>query len=95
MRGMEYEITDDTEPQVNLPFSFQPLPNCDQWMYEGQYTVQVVLLLLALICVPLMLFPKPFIMRSQHRARAMQQQMVNNTTATVEENVGISMCVCV
>lgn len=63
-----------------------PLPNCDQWMYEGQYTVQVVLLLLALICVPLMLFPKPFIMRSQHRARAMQQQMVNNTTATVEEN---------
>ncbi|CAA6656404.1 unnamed protein product [Spirodela intermedia] len=35
----------------------------------GQKTLQLVLILLALISVPWMLFPKPFLMKRQHEAR--------------------------
>ncbi|XP_050366507.1 V-type proton ATPase subunit a3 [Argentina anserina] len=38
-------------------------------LFSGQKTVQLVLLGLALVAVPWMLFPKPFLMMKQHEAR--------------------------
>ena len=37
--------------------------------YPGQQGVQTFLLILALLCVPLMLFPKPFILKRQHQGK--------------------------
>ncbi|PON77412.1 ATPase, V0 complex, subunit 116kDa [Trema orientale] len=38
-------------------------------LFPGQKTVQIVLLLLALVAVPWMLLPKPFLLKKQHEAR--------------------------
>ncbi|KAJ7978504.1 V-type proton ATPase subunit a [Quillaja saponaria] len=38
-------------------------------LFAGQRTVQLVLLLLALVAVPWMLLPKPFLLKKQHQAR--------------------------
>lgn len=38
-------------------------------LFAGQKTTQMVLLLLALVSVPCMLLPKPFILKSQHQSR--------------------------
>ncbi|XP_078447915.1 V-type proton ATPase subunit a3-like [Wolffia australiana] len=38
-------------------------------LFPGQKTLQLVLLLLALVSVPWMLFPKPFLMKREHEAR--------------------------
>ncbi|KAL2927239.1 V-type proton ATPase subunit a2 [Bienertia sinuspersici] len=38
-------------------------------LFSGQKTAQMVLLLLALVSVPCMLLPKPFILKSQHQSR--------------------------
>lgn len=46
-----------------------PVADCNLWMYEGQYIVQIVLLLVSLIMVPIMLIPKPFYQRKAHRAK--------------------------
>lgn len=33
--------------------------NCDQYMYDGQKTVQTIFILVALLMIPIMLFGKP------------------------------------
>ncbi|KAA8536061.1 hypothetical protein F0562_028539 [Nyssa sinensis] len=38
-------------------------------LFVGQKTVQLVLLLLALVAIPWMLFPKPFLLKKQHQDR--------------------------
>ncbi|KAF9602237.1 hypothetical protein IFM89_025947 [Coptis chinensis] len=38
-------------------------------LFSGQKTLQIVLLLLALVAVPWMLLPKPFILKKQHQER--------------------------
>ncbi|KAK4306422.1 hypothetical protein Pmani_021752 [Petrolisthes manimaculis] len=48
--------------------------NCNQWMYNGQFTVQLVVLLVALLMVPIILIPKPFILRRAHRAKVAARQ---------------------
>lgn len=45
------------------------LPNCNQWMYSGQYEVQIALLVICVLCIPVMLIPKPFILKKQYFAR--------------------------
>eukprot|EP00210_Caulerpa_lentillifera_P002794 g2669.t1 len=41
-------------------------------LYDGQATIQVLLVLAALFAVPWMLFPKPFILRSRHKKRHLE-----------------------
>ncbi|XP_069189056.1 V-type proton ATPase 116 kDa subunit a 1 isoform X2 [Procambarus clarkii] len=62
----------------------EPPENCSLWMYKGQYTVQVVLLLLCVICVPLMLIPKPLILNSRHKAN----MRARNFQSVVESEMG-------
>ncbi|KAF1813948.1 V0/A0 complex, 116-kDa subunit of ATPase [Eremomyces bilateralis CBS 781.70] len=50
-------------------------------LYRGQGTVQVILILLAVICVPIMLFLKPFYERWEHnRARALGYRGIGEST---------------
>jgi len=44
------------------PMNFDP----EAALYPGQHGVQIFLLVIGLICVPLMLFPKPFLLRRDH-----------------------------
>lgn len=48
----------------------KPPPGCESsLLYSGQLTVQAVLVISALICVPWMLFIKPLILRSQAKSK--------------------------
>lgn len=53
----------------------------DTPLYTGQGPIQVILLLMALVCVPIMLFLKPFYLRYEHnRARAMGYRGIGENT---------------
>ena len=55
-----------------LIFMFLSPGTIEEQLYPGQGTVQVLLLLLALVQVPVMLFLKPFWLRWEHnRSRAL------------------------
>lgn len=45
-------------------------PCTENNIYAGQASIQNFLVLLALVCVPLMLLPKPLILRHRHNKRA-------------------------
>ncbi|XP_067672812.1 V-type proton ATPase 116 kDa subunit a 1-like isoform X5 [Haliotis asinina] len=46
-------------------------PNCNPQLpfYAGQQTIQTILLVAAVACVPVLLFIKPFVLRAQHNAK--------------------------
>lgn len=96
MRGLAVRDIQDTEYQEANVLSLQPPAGCDEWMYSGQYIVQVVLLLISLVCVPIMLIPKPFIMRRQHESRVRGRQMaINSGGGQVCISVRVHACACV
>ncbi|XP_037802746.1 V-type proton ATPase 116 kDa subunit a1-like isoform X1 [Penaeus monodon] len=58
-----------------------PTTPCKVFMFEGQYIFQLILLILCIICVPLMLFPKPLILKSLHNKKRIhhnQQAIAQN-----------------
>lgn len=52
-------------------FLFQVDSPCSAWLFEGQYILQGVLVIVCVLMVPIMLIPKPFILRSRHRAKVL------------------------
>eukprot|EP00891_Asterochloris_glomerata_P009677 jgi/Astpho2/9677/Aster-03937 len=57
------------------PTTGQDIRGCpENKMYAGQGAVQVLLLLVALVAVPWMLIPKPYILKKRHEARQSQLQ---------------------
>ncbi|KAF2468636.1 V0/A0 complex, 116-kDa subunit of ATPase [Lindgomyces ingoldianus] len=57
------------------------LEDPEQPLYKGQAKIQVILLLLAVICVPILLFLKPFYLRYEHnKARAMGYRGIGENT---------------
>lgn len=45
-----------------------PLPGCNEFMFDGQRTIQIVLLAISVVCIPWMLLAKPlYIMRTKNK----------------------------
>ena len=54
----------------------KPLPGCDTvYMFNGQKEIQYVLLIASVLCVPIMLLVKPFVMRNRNK----KVQVMGNT----------------
>ena len=80
---------DWTQPDVGNPpsllnmliYMFLQPGHVEDAFYSGQATVQTILLLMALVCVPIMLFLKPFYLRWEHnQARAKGYRGIGETS---------------
>lgn len=67
------------EPNAELPCSSQTI------FYENQKTIQTTLLLAGLLCVPIMLCVKPFVLRSQNKSKqlALEKRKTRLGTASI------------
>lgn len=72
---------------IGMFMNFGNLPN-DMTMFRGQNEVQVTLVLLALIAVPWMLFPKPLIMRAQHLRNKDYERLSDREDESADESHG-------
>lgn len=67
-----------------------PLDGCNEFMFEGQKTIQTVFITIALICIPWMLLGKPlYIMCSKKGNHEVSQTITYNFNAMLEIYVHI------
>lgn len=50
-------------------FKYTKEGNCEPFMFSGQETLQKVFVCIALLCVPWMLFIKPFVLKKEHEKK--------------------------
>ncbi|CAG5052623.1 unnamed protein product [Parnassius apollo] len=56
-------------------------PQCDQVMFAGQLGFQKLFVIVALLCVPIMLFGKPYYIMRERKQRAQSQPLANTEAA--------------
>lgn len=75
---------------INMPLKFgspgegpdgTPMP-----LYEGQQSLQVTLLVIAFICIPWILLPKPFILNNKYKSIASHKKIEPNEKAPLLKN---------
>ncbi|XP_076042466.1 V-type ATPase subunit a family protein Vha100-1 isoform X2 [Oratosquilla oratoria] len=59
---------------------------CSQYMYPYQYIIQMVMLIICVICVPIMLIPKPIILKKQHDNKVIMRQLQRQRAESQEED---------
>ncbi|XP_018580171.1 V-type proton ATPase 116 kDa subunit a isoform X2 [Anoplophora glabripennis] len=69
--------------------SSSPNDGCDEYMYEGQKIIQIVLLLGALLCIPVMLLGKPlYVMFTKNKANKANPVTIRQNGGTNQEAEG-------
>merc|ERR1719259_887995 len=69
----------------------EPLPNCGTtYMYKGQHGIQIFLLIASVLCIPIMLLVKPFVLKSRNKKKQYERmsdgsEALDETTGTEEE----------
>ncbi|XP_013138911.1 PREDICTED: V-type proton ATPase 116 kDa subunit a isoform 1 isoform X2 [Papilio polytes] len=56
-------------------------PQCDEYMFAGQIGLQKFFVIVALLCVPVMLFGKPYFIMQEQKKRAQSQPLQNTEAA--------------
>lgn len=66
-------------------------PTCESnYMFDGQQTVQTVLVLGALLCVPILLIPKPFILKRQAEAKKRNSPLQNVVVDSAQQRAAVT-----
>jgi V-type H+-transporting ATPase subunit a len=63
-------------------------PTCKPWMYAGQSGIQKILVLLALVCIPWMLFAKPYMIMQERKKQQHQPILPVSSEGQDGENGG-------
>lgn len=65
-------------------------PECSPYMFAGQAFIQKFLVLVALACIPVMLFAKPFLIMQERKKQALQPILPYNSEGQEGENGGLN-----
>lgn len=63
----------------------KPLPGCDEYMYSGQYLVQLVCVLVGVLCIPWMLIGKPIYISCTRKSHPQAVAEFNHEAGTSEK----------
>lgn len=61
-------------------------PGCEPWMFSGQQTLQKLLVISALLCIPWMLFAKPYLIMQERKKAVHQPILPYNSEGQEGEN---------
>ena len=65
----------------------EPLPNCGTtYMYKGQHGIQIFLLIASVLCIPIMLLVKPFVLKSRNKKK--QYERMSDGSEALDETTG-------